>query len=128
MGLLSGGAAALFGELLSPLYLPAVVKKQGTTFDDKGGMRRTAQPRNCCAQVDRCTERMVQTEGYTTTDRGIYILADTLDGELDTDCEVTVLEGEYAGTIWKVSDPIDRDPAAAYWLCRGARGKAVPDA
>jgi hypothetical protein len=36
---------------------------------------------------------------------------------------VEVLAGEYAGTVWRIGAPVDRDPAAAYWLCRGTLGK-----
>lgn len=123
MGLLSGGGAALFGELFASLYLPATVTKAAETFDDQGNMRRGTTERGCLAQVDRCTERMVATEGYTDTDRGIYILATSLAGDADTDCEIVVHAGEYAGTRWRLASPIDRDPCAAYWLARGTRVK-----
>lgn len=128
MTLLSGGAAALFGELLSPLYLDATCTRQATTYDQRGGIRRAADPLPCRVQVNRCTERMVQTEGYTSSDRAIYVLASSLAGDLDTDCELAVLEGPDAGTTWRVADPITRDPGAAYWLCRGTLSRATPDA
>lgn len=125
MGLLSGGAAALFGELFAPLYLPATVTSVTATYDEKGTLRRGTAPRDCLAQVDRCTERMVQAEGYTDTDRGVYILSASLEGGVDTDCEIVVLEGEYADTRWRLASPIDRDPAAAYWLARATRVKVA---
>lgn len=127
MGLLSGGAAALFGELLAPLYLPATLSDTTDSYDTKGTLRRGANaPRDCLVQVDRCTERMTQAEGYTDTDRAMYILATSLEGDAVTGQEIEVHEGEYAGTKWRLAAPIDRDPATAYWLARGARVKGAP--
>ena len=126
MGLLDGGAAAAFGELLSPLYLPARLRSAATTYTEGGAIRRARAPRACRVQVDRATERMVGTEGYTDTDRSIYILASSVEGgagDIDTDADVEVLEGPYAGEIFKLAAPIDRDPAAAYVLARGVRKK-----
>lgn len=129
MGWLDGGAARLFGELLSPLYLPAVLRRQGNTYDEGGKLRRGGEPADCLVQVDRCTERMVATEGYTDTDQAIYILASSLEGGVDTDCEVTPAKGPYAGVTFKLAAPIDRDPATAYHLARGVlkKQKAAAD-
>jgi hypothetical protein len=126
VGLLSGGAAALFGELFSSLYLRAVLVQRTESSSDLGKLRRSRTERNCLAQVDRCTERMVAAEGYTDTDRGIFILAASVgDGGVDTGCEIEMQEGPYAGQAFRLASPIDRDPAAAYWLARGARVKAA---
>lgn len=119
MGLLDGGTKALFGEVLGGLFLPGSVQTQESTYDDKGDLTREATAHPCRVQVDQATERMVATEGYTIDDRAIFVLADSYDGELDTDCLVQVNAGPYAGTVWKVGAPIDRDPAGAYWRCRG---------
>lgn len=125
MGLLDGGAAALFGEILSPLYLPATVYGTGgNTYSEKGTLQRTAGDRECLAQVDACTESMRAAEGYTDTDRGVFILAASLDGDALTGQEITVHKGPYAGTRWRLASPIDRDPAGAYWRARAARVKA----
>jgi len=121
--LLAGGAAALFGEILAPLYLPAVLRRLGNTYDEGGKLRRGGAPANCLVQIDRCSERMVATEGYTDTDQAIYILASSLEGTVDTDCEVTPSAGPYAGVAFKLASPIDRDPATAYHLARGVRKK-----
>lgn len=123
--MLNGGVARLFGELLSPLFLPAIVTAQGTNYAAGGRLQRTPSRRTCRAQVDRCTERMVATEGYTDTDQAIYILADTLEGGVDTDCSVEMLEGPYAGQVFRLASPIDRDPAVAYHLARGMKQKAA---
>lgn len=125
MSLLGGGVAALFGELFAPLYLPAHVYGTTETYGGNGKLRREQTDRPCRAQVDSCTERMVAAEGYTDTDRAIFILADTLEGGVDSDCEVVVDEGPYAGTRWRLATPIDRDPAGAYWRARGTRVKAA---
>lgn len=118
-GLLSGGAAALFGEVLSPLYLPATVYRAETTYGDDGEMQRTSSAQDCRAQVDAATERMRENPEYTSSDRAIYILASTFAGELDSDAEITVHAGPYAGTRWRLQAPIERDPCGAYWLARG---------
>lgn len=124
MKLLAGGAAALFGELLSPLYLAGRVWTGATTYATDGSMTRAGAPAGCRVQVDAATERMVQTEGYTTSDRALYVLRSSFGGPLNTDCEIAVDEGPYAGSRWKVAAPIDSDPGAAYWLCRGVLQKA----
>lgn len=125
MSWLDGGAAALFGELLTPIYLPGWISTEESTYDTKGNLSLSGTPRPCRAQVDRCTERMVNAEGYTDTDRAVYVLATSLEGDVLTGQIVTVTTGPYAGAAFRVSSPVDRDPAAAYWLFRGARVKAT---
>ena len=93
MGLLSGGAARLFSQVLSPLYLPAVVRKLTAAYDERGDMTRTQASYPCRAQVDAATEAMRSEPGYTATDRAIFVLADTLEIPLDTGCEITISEG-----------------------------------
>lgn len=124
MKLLGGGAAALFGELLGPLYLAGRVWSNATTYATDGSITRAAPAADCLVQVDAATERMVQAEGYTTDDRALYVLRSSFAGPLNTDCEIAVDEGPYAGSRWKVAAPVDSDPGAAYWLCRGVRQKA----
>lgn len=121
MSLLGGGIAALFGELFSPLYLPATLGKVVETYDGGGRLQRGRTEYPCRAQIDSATERMQATEGYTATDRAVYILAATLGTSADTDCDITVTEGPYAGTLWRLASPIDRDPGGAYWLARAVR-------
>lgn len=130
MGLLTGGAAGLFGEILGPLYVDARLRRLGTTYGEGGKLRRTSVPLDCLVQIDRCTERMAGTEGYTDTDQAIYILSAPpapleSPGDVNTDCEVEVLAGPYAGAVFKLASPIDRDPGAAYWLARGTRAKGT---
>lgn len=126
MGLLDGGAAALFGEILAPLYLPAVLYGTGeNTYSEKGTLQRVGGDRPCLAQVSTCTEAMRAAEGYTDTDRGVFILATSLDGDALTGQEIVVSKGPYAGTRWRLASPIDRDPAGAYWRARAARVKAA---
>lgn len=124
-GILSGGAAALFGELFAPLYLPATVYSGAAAYDLEGEITRTSTSRSCRAQVDAATETMRAAEGFSATDRAIYILATSLDGALDSDAEVVVHEGPYAGTRWRLHAPIERDPAGAYWLARGVLPRAA---
>ena len=125
MGFLDGGAAALFTELLSPLYLPATVYAVTTTHNERGDPRRALTERECLAQVDGATQTMRTAPDFAVTDRAVYVLANTLEGEMAEGHEIVVHTGPYAGTRWKIADPIDRDPGAAYWLCRATLGKAV---
>lgn len=123
MGLLDGGGVALFGEVFAPLYLPATVYAMAQTYNNRGDVSRTPIERSCRAQVDAATERMRTQPDFATTDRAIFVLAASLDADVNSDMEITVNAGPYAGTRWKVADPIDRDPCGAYWLCRGVLGK-----
>lgn len=126
MTLLGGGAAALFGELLAGEYLPGTLRTVTDTYDLGGTLTRSTEARACRVQVDRATERMVANEGYTVGDVALYVLAappaplEPVD-ELDTGAEITVTAGPYGGQTFKVGAPIDRDPAAAYWLARGTK-------
>lgn len=122
--MLAGGAAGLFGELLGPLYLAGRVWSNATTYATDGTISRANALVDCLVQVDAATERMVQTEGYTASDRALYVLRSSYAGPFTTDCEIAVDEGPYAGTRWRVASPVESDPGAAYWLCRGVLQKA----
>lgn len=128
MTLLGGDAAALFGELLADEYVAATLRRNQDDYDNRGNLTRGGAPVDCRVQVERATERMVQAEGYTAGDVAVYVLAKPAGlpaiDTLDTNCEITVLAGPYAGNTYKLGSPIDRDPAAAYWLCRGTAAKA----
>ena len=126
MKLLGGGAAALFGEILGPSYLAGRIWTGGLAYAADGSMMRSEAEFDCLVQVDAATEKMINTEGYTASDRALYVLRSSFAGDVDTDCEISVDEGPYAGTRWKVASPIDSDPGAAYWLCRGVLQKAAP--
>lgn len=119
MGLLNGGGAALFGELFAGTYLPATIAGTDSETMVAGKLQRVAAvPRECRVQVDSATERMRSAEGFTEMDRAIYVLSASLEGDIDTGAEITVLDGAYAGVAFRVAS-VDRDPVAAYWLCRG---------
>lgn len=134
MKLLSGGVASLFGQLLGSSYLAGRIWMGATTYAPDGRLTRARSVYEIRVQVDAATERMVQNEGYTATDRALYVLRASYDGPLNSDCEVAVDEGPYAGTRWRVASPIESDPGAAYWLCRGVLagealgtvGEAIP--
>jgi hypothetical protein len=122
VGLLDGGAASLFGDIFGGLYVAASVSGGATTTYTAGGklQRARAGARACKVQVDSATQSMRETEGFTETDRAIYVLATSLEGDLDTDAEITVEAGPYAGATFRATG-IERDPAGAYWRCRGIR-------
>lgn len=122
MNLLTGGAAALFGEIMTPLYLRATLRGVATTYDDKGGQTRGGTDSACRVQVDNVTENMRRAEGYAATDRSLIFLESSLEQELTSDDQVTVLEGPHAGTRWRVANPIEQDAAGSY---RRARAVAL---
>jgi hypothetical protein len=123
---LINGAAAMFGELLTPMYAAARLVRHDETYD-RGQLRREARGTDCRAQVDRATEKMMNAEGYTATDQGIYILSAGLEGGVESNAKLEILEGPYQGDVYRLALPIDRDPAGAYWLCRGVKEKQAPN-
>lgn len=123
MGLLDGGAAALFAEIFTPLYLPATTFEMRETQNERGDPRRISTARPCRAQIDSATQTMRTQPDAAATDRAAYILAETLEGSVLEGHEFIAHAGAFAGTRWKVATPITRDPGAAYWLCRLVLGK-----
>lgn len=118
MTLLGGDAAALFGEIMGPLYVAATLRRTATTYDDRGGQTRTGSNADCLVQVDNVTESMRAADGFAATDRSLFFLASSLDAKPSSDDQVTVTEGPHAGSRWRVANPIDSDPAGAYWRAR----------
>ena len=123
MNLLSG-AAAMFGELLNPVFVAGRLVRHEESYD-RGQLRRESRGADCRVQVDSATEKMRGTEGFTATDQAIYILSAGLDDAVESNAKVEVLEGPYKGDTYRLAVPIDRDPAGAYWLCRGVKEKQV---
>ncbi len=113
MTLLGGDVAALFGEIMAPMYLRATLRSVATVFDDRGGQTRTGADSAILVQVDAATQSMRAVDGFAATDRSLLVLS-----AVASDDQITVLEGPHAGSRWRVADPIDRDPAGAYWRCR----------
>jgi hypothetical protein len=125
---LDGAGAALFGELFAGEYLPGSLRTNADAYDNRGNLTRGGDAVDCRVQVERATEAMRQAEGYTANDRAVFVLARPGGGLPDIDAlgtnhEITVQAGPYAGQTYKVGAPIDRDPAGAYWLCRGVQTK-----
>lgn len=120
MGLLNGGGAAILGGIFSGIYLPAKVYAETSVYDDYGELTTIETVRDCKAQVDVMTEAMRAQEGAADGDRRILILSTSLSGNLDSDSEVEVLEGPYAGSRYLVSN-ITRDPCGAYHEARGRK-------
>ena len=120
MGLLSGDGAAVFGRVFSGLYLDATVYKQEIVQDDGGDTTVTYAEYDALAQVDAMTESMRQEQGASEQDRRIIILSTSTNAPVDSDCEITVNAGPYAGVRFQVAS-IDRDPCGSYFSCRGRR-------
>lgn len=120
MKLLAGGAKALFGGLLSPMYLAAQVTERAATYGADGTLQMGSAPRACLARVDSATERMRGEAGFTITDRAISVLATSIEGDLTTDHEIEIFEGPYAGATFGIAN-VDRPPGGSYYFCRGAR-------
>lgn len=111
--MLDGQLAAIFGRAFAGLYLPATLHKRAISYDSEGNPTASATDYTCRAQLDAATEAMRQAAGYTDTDVAIYVLAYGLAVTIDSDDEITVKGQRY--TVASV----ERDPAAAYFLCRG---------
>jgi len=111
---------AVFG---GPFVSARVIDQAPDAFDDGGSIPDdTADPtfRTCQLQVDIVTDAMRQADGYVEGDLRVLILSATLEGDLDTDATVEVLQGPYTGAKLLLSG-ITRDPAATYWEGRGRR-------
>ena len=120
MGLLSGDGAAIFNTIFAPLYLDAVIYKQEAVYGSDGDLTVTYAEYDAKAQVDAMTEAMREESGAADSDRRILILANSTAAPVDSDCEITVNQGPYAGVKFQVAS-IDRDPVGAYFQCRGRR-------
>lgn len=120
MGILSGGFANLAARALGSIYLPAqVISETDPVLDDGGSIidPGTVVRRDCRAQVDVATWQMKQSAGYVAGSMRVFILAATLDGGLNTDARIEMLEGPHAG-VWEVSG-LEMDAAGSYWLGTG---------
>lgn len=111
-----------FSSIFGGPYWPARVIEQGAPVYDDGGSIVTpggVAYRPCEAQIDTATQRMREAEGYVDTDIAFIVLADTLEGTLDTQARIQITDGPHAG-VWSV-ELIERDTAAAGWVGRGRR-------
>lgn len=111
--MLDGQLAAIFGRAFAGIYLPAILHKREMAYDGDGNPTATVTDYPCRAQVDSATEAMRQAAGYTDSDVAIYVLAHGLSVDVTSNDEITV-----KGIRRSVAS-VDRDPAAAYFLCRG---------
>ena len=122
--------ASAFGEiglafsavLGGPFHDARTIEQVAPVYDDGGSIISPGSVvrRPCSVQIDTATQRMREAEGYVDTDVAFIVLASTLDGTLNTEARIEVLDGPHAG-IWAVS-LIERDPVAAGWVGRGRRG------
>lgn len=119
VGLLNGGAKALFGELLGGSYPAARLYTGEPNYDNEGTLQMGDGGIACKAKVDSATERMRTEPGFSQTDRSIFILAASFAGEAKVGHEIEILEGPYAGSKFGIAS-VDRPGGASYWLCRGA--------
>jgi hypothetical protein len=115
MGLLNGGIAAIFGSVLSGLYLPATLHVPGEYATDLEGnvLPSTGTDIACRAQVDAATYAMRQSEGYSEGDVRIIVLVAGLGAEITTDCQISV-----SGKRWTVGSA-ELDAADSHWVLRG---------
>lgn len=122
--------AAAFGEigmafssvLGGPYHAARTIEQVAPVYDDGGSIITPGgvAHRDCQVQIDTAIQRMREAEGYVDTDVALIVLAATLDGGLNTEARIEVLDGPHAG-VWSV-ELIERDTAAAGWVGRGRRG------
>lgn len=107
MGLLDGGAAALFSSVFSGFYLDATLHRFSSVDDGEGGGSIAFADEPVKAQLDR-ESRQVAAVGQT-----IFVLASGV-AEIGPDDEITLSGTRYA------FGRIERDPAGAYYELIGA--------
>lgn len=118
-----GGIGMAFSAAFGGPYHSARVIEQVAPIYDDGGSIVTpggVAHRDCQVQIDTAIQRIREAEGYVDTDVALIVLAATLDGGLNTEARIEVLDGPHAG-VWSV-ELIERDTAAAGWVGRGRRG------
>jgi hypothetical protein len=118
-GTFSDIAMSISKRLGGPYVSGTVVDQAGQQWDDGGSIidPGNATLRTCMLQVDVVTDAMRQAEGYTDKDMRLLVLANTLQGRIDTDATIEVIDGPGFG-VWSVASVV-RDPLGIYWDCRG---------
>ncbi|OAH36988.1 hypothetical protein AX777_18285 [Sphingobium yanoikuyae] len=121
--------AAAFGEigmafsaaLGGPYHDARTIEQVAPVYDDGGSIVTPGgvAHRDCQVQIDTAIQRIRDAGSYVDTDLTFIILAATLDGSLNTEARIEVLDGPHAGK-WSV-DMLERDPVAAGWVGRGRR-------
>lgn len=102
----------LFGDVFGAMYLDGALTHLVRSDDSYGGGATTEVSEAVKIQVDECTERMREEEGYTSGDVRLIILQSGVGIALDTDCRATVDGATY------IIASVDQDPAQSYWECR----------
>ncbi|WP_314712934.1 hypothetical protein [Sphingobium yanoikuyae] len=118
-----GGIGMAFSSVLGgPYHAARTIEQVAPVYDDGGSIITPGgvAHRDCQVQIDTAIQRMREAEGYVDTDVALIVLAATLDGGLNTEARIEVLDGPHAG-VWSV-ELIERDTAAAGWVGRGRRG------
>lgn len=115
---IAGAVAARVG---APFWQGEIVDHGEPVLDDGGSIVTPGVPviRPCTVQIDSATEAMRQTDGFADGDVRFLILASSFAGGLDTDAEVRVATGPFAGR-WLVA-ALERDPAGVGYVGRGRR-------
>lgn len=113
---------AFSGVLGGPYHDARTIEQIAPVYDDGGSIIAPGSVayRTCSVQIDSATDAMRSAPDFVQSDMRFIILASTLDGALNTEARIQVLEGPFAGT-WTV-DMLERDPVAAGWVGRGRRG------
>lgn len=104
--------SALFGDVFGAMYLDGTLTQFVRADDSYGGGATAEVSEAVKLQVDACTERMREEEGYTSGDVRLIILQSGVGIALDTDCRATVDGATY------IIASVDQDPAQSYWECR----------
>lgn len=107
-------------------YWNALARWPGTPVVDDGGSivsPGSSLSLACHVQIDSADETMRAEAGYTDGDVAALVLVATLDGALDTDARLVVLEGPHAGTYSVQS--VRKDAAGSHWRCRARLSNAA---
>lgn len=119
MGLLDGGMAAVFSSAFSGIYLDATLHRATLADDGAGGGSSSFADEPVKAQIDETTQGQQRSVGYTDTDQRILVLAQDV-ALINTDAEITMNEGKYAGVRWAIRSS-KLDPAQSHYDLRGSQ-------
>ena len=113
---------AFSSVLGGPYHAARTIEQVASVFDDGGSIVTpgSVAHRDCQVQIDTAIQRIRDASSFVDTDVTFIVLSATLDGSLNTEARIEVLDGPHAGT-WSV-DMLERDPVAAGWVGRGRRG------
>lgn len=112
--------AGVFGAALGSLYEDATLHRPAVPAYSPGGAITAGSPSSfpCKAQIDSATTAMRADTGFVSTDMRLLVLTISCPTRPNTDDQVAILTGPWAGTRWSIQSR-GTDPANGAWEMRG---------